>query len=539
MCAVSTGSGASRQWLYGFAVGQVQKYLLSSPRLRDLQGGSQLLEDLCGPEFDRAMELTGLRPGANADVLSRGAAGARVLARDVAAIRSLYSAWPALADRFAPGALIQHALVEFSEGGLAAAQRDLGRRLKQSRTDPLVPLPAASPVVDRCARSGEPAEYDATTREDGERVTERVDRATKRRMDAWRAIQRTHVSDVDRRLLDDEAVRDRHVFVHSRDGSDDGLTFDDDPYVAVVHADGNAVGDAVAESLSRDSSRTSESDRLRAFFDALTLATQDAARRATRSALIPHAEPADEVRVIAARPIVVGGDDVTIVVRARHGLAFARDFLCEFERATRERLGEFRRDGAGLSACAGVAWAKVGFPFDRAYELAESLCAAAKRASRRAAGPGGVPSSLAFHRVTTSLSDDASAVLDHELTHRSDGKELRLTLGAYATGERPTALPSLADLEALAAAIPSGQRGVFREILRLQRVEPEYAEEALRRALHVLRARSGGREAADTFARLLATLTGRADRLWTQGGESPLGDAFVVRTMSGSSEDAS
>ena len=47
-------------WLYGFAVAHAQSYLLASPRLRDIQGGSQLLEELCGEVFNDARTAAGL-----------------------------------------------------------------------------------------------------------------------------------------------------------------------------------------------------------------------------------------------------------------------------------------------------------------------------------------------------------------------------------------------------------------------------------------------------------------------------------------------
>lgn len=75
-------------WLYGFAVAHVQRYLLASPRLRDIQGGSQLLEDLCGGEFDRVRQAVGL---GDARILSQAAAGARLETSDADAVSRLYA----------------------------------------------------------------------------------------------------------------------------------------------------------------------------------------------------------------------------------------------------------------------------------------------------------------------------------------------------------------------------------------------------------------------------------------------------------------
>lgn len=83
------------------------------------------------------------------------------------------------------------------------------------------------------------------------------------------------------------------------------------------------------------------------------------------------------------RPILLGGDDLTFVCDGRIALDLAATALREFETHQIPHLGQ---DGgeAKLSACAGVALVKAHAPFYRSYELAESLCASAKRERREA-----------------------------------------------------------------------------------------------------------------------------------------------------------
>jgi hypothetical protein len=71
------------------------------------------------------------------------------------------------------------------------------------------------------------------------------------------------------------------------------------------------------------------------------------------------------------RPIVFGGDDVTFVCEGRLGLPLAAHYL---SRLAEEELP----DGDPLYARAGVAIVKTHYPFARAYELADALCASAK-----------------------------------------------------------------------------------------------------------------------------------------------------------------
>lgn len=314
-----------RIWLYGFTVAHVQRYLLASPRLRDIQGGSQLLEDLCGGEFDRVRQAVGL---GDARILSQAAAGARLETSDADAVARLYAVWPFVAERYAPGVLIQQALVDVDEaGGLAAAQAVLGERLHAARTDPACDLPAAGPLVARYARTGEPVEAE---QEPVGGARELVDRATHAKVDAWRKLK-TEAREgagaaLDRRYLGPELSK-RYRFAAGREDEGEKLSSDVDPYVAVVHADGNAVGRFIAQLLESAPASDESAAVFRRFSQALARATEEAAGEAVREVLVGDLERSgaargvgDTLPILKARPIVLGGDDLTIILPAR--LAF-------------------------------------------------------------------------------------------------------------------------------------------------------------------------------------------------------------------------
>jgi hypothetical protein len=92
-----------------------------------------------------------------------------------------------------------------------------------------------------------------------------------------------------------------------------------------------------------------------------------------------HDDPKTRHPILPFRPIVYGGDDVTFVCDGRLGLALAAIYLEEWERVTKEST----TIGAAY-ACAGVAIVKSHYPFVRAYTLAGTLCAGAKKAVREA-----------------------------------------------------------------------------------------------------------------------------------------------------------
>lgn len=90
------------------------------------------------------------------------------------------------------------------------------------------------------------------------------------------------------------------------------------------------------------------------------------------------------------RPLILAGDDVCFVTAGSIGLECARIFL--------ERLAWRSNcvDGIPYAACAGVALIHRKYPFHRAYNLAEELCASAKRFGAELS-PSGNVSAMDWH----------------------------------------------------------------------------------------------------------------------------------------------
>lgn len=530
------GSDGAR-YVYGFAVGHVQQYVLAGSRLREIQGASHLLEQLCGETFTRAVAAAGLDP--DACITSQAAAGARLQSDDGEAVARLHAAWPRIAHDQVPGALIQQAVVKLTEGmSVAAAHRLLGERLRGTRADAMVPLPGAGPLVYRYPRSGLPGEFAHG------KPKETVDLETHKKVEAWRSLRpknsREQASALDLKLLG--PLDGQYVFAAGREGKPEGLYSEACPYVGVIHADGNRVGKFI-ENLFGDQAKGKKRD-FKAFSRALAEATELAVQRAVAEELVEPVKaalarpdgripPLDKPNrpILPARPIVLGGDDLTIIVSAERALAFTRAFLEAFEQTTKEKLGQ-ALGAPGLSACAGVAFTKATFPFDRAYTLAESLCHQAK-ARARSGGP--MPSAIAFHRVTTALPGDAAEVLERELS--SAGR--RLTFGAYRVGQHTAgSLASLADLMTLARALQRLPRGGRREVLGTLRDAPDRARDVWERTLEVTTGRmetKAARAFKDRINRAATALTTQTDDpIWRPGAtanhpeETALLDAAVV-----------
>lgn len=150
-----------------------------------------------------------------------------------------------------------------------------------------------------------------------------------------------------------------------------------DGWVAIVHADGNRVGNLMTAITNEET--------LRAVSTALMVATQRALDAAIREV------GGDEPEGPWIIPLIVGGDDVTAIVHGRCALTFADSYLRHFEQATADEpaLADLAQQVTGhpwVTASAGVLACHSKTPFSLAYHLVEAVIAEAKGV--RDAAPG-------------------------------------------------------------------------------------------------------------------------------------------------------
>ncbi len=140
-------------------------------------------------------------------------------------------------------------------------------------------------------------------------------------------------------------------------------TFEDiagDGYLAVVHADGNAVGSAAG---------SNEAER-GAFFHRNRMLL----RRALQFAINQVCEGTETAPVL---PLMLGGDDLLVVCRADLALPFVVSLCGELERLQLNSGNTFQ-----LTLGCGVVFSKPTVPFNRLHEVAENLAGSAKRLFR-------------------------------------------------------------------------------------------------------------------------------------------------------------
>lgn len=203
--------------------------------------------------------------------------------------------------------------------------------------------------------------------------------------------------------------------------------------VAVIHIDGNGVGGVMRrldEVLSEKSGALKgelevpegDSDALRVFVlkisERLDVAVKVAFRSAwERVAKLARKDAEDSNRrytAIPVVPVILGGDDVTVITSGDYALPFAAAYLRYYEEATgndpilRYLTPPEGQDTGPMTAAAGVAIVKRNFPFHIAYELAEKLVERAKKVGKTACPPC---STLDYHVLFDTTVLDASEAL--------------------------------------------------------------------------------------------------------------------------------
>jgi|GEM_PF-4038870 len=354
----------SQSYLYRYETKGIQKWILGGRQLRDLAGGSALVEGLTD-----VAEAWARRAGAES-VLQATAGAMTARFPDLQSLETFAGWWPLALDDWAPGLRVVQAWVPEGEGLDA-----LHRRLAVRRNVPEVTGFEAGPWVLRTGRSGEHA-VPHPIRSEGRSTLQDAGAVAKER--AWELTRRKpgHTT----------AGLGWDRFVVDVDAWPDGP-------VAVVHADGIGIGRALLR-VARDP------EGLSRFSVALADVTSEALGKAVE--VLPRRGDR-----FLARPIVAAGDDLTYLVPAGSARVFVREWLAAFRAASASRQDVL---GGAMAAGAGIVTVHRHFPFAQAYDWAEELCTKAKSAVRELGeGCAGV---IAMQRVTTALAaDPAEGVL--------------------------------------------------------------------------------------------------------------------------------
>lgn len=177
-------------------------------------------------------------------------------------------------------------------------------------------------------------------------------------------------------------------------------------HIAIVHIDGNSMGDRFKSLPSLDATKQLSGD--------VENAVKNSFKKLLQKIVVELNDPAkkkflslkqdSDKFILPIRPIILGGDDITFVCEGRMGIYYAKIFMEAFK----DQLGS-DVNCLNLTSCAGVAITKTKYPFYKGYQLAEELCANAK-SKRRENGNDG--SWLDFHIAYGGFSGELNEIRD-------------------------------------------------------------------------------------------------------------------------------
>ena len=226
-------------------------------------------------------------------------------------------------------------------------------------------------------------------------------------------------------------------------------------WIAVIHSDGNGLGEIFLKfglhANCLDASRNREYvKKLRRFSIALDVCAENAFLAALDKMI--EIKP-DAWFYMPILPILLGGDDMTIICDGKAALQFTRDYLQAFEEQTGKSHKLFETESQDdlkdivaeityealkdrrLSACAGIAIVKPHYPFFSAYDLAAELIDSAKDEVKahvvKDSGNRDRPwpcSALDFHALYDSTASELDAIRSRLV---KDGGQTRLWARPY------------------------------------------------------------------------------------------------------------
>ena len=353
----------------------IQQYLFGSNRLKENLGGSYLVKSIYGRPLQAALDETAPSYGdigkwPDAETFSGGVkigyiggGNALLLFEESGVAEKFCRSFSLQILRTAPGLRTVFAVTPFDEADFTGSMRELHQELgrAKSREFPAVTV-GRHGITAECPYTGEAVEAGCRDPKSGRLIS----RSAKVRLDTAPASAKAFEKLVAEEAGDKFDVTDDL----GRLGQPDERS-----YIAIVHIDGNRIGEKFRRCATLSETR------------GLSLRLEQELEQAFRGVVRELAGKigADDLSeengfcfsrngnrtILPLRPIIIGGDDITFVCEGKLGFYLAERFIAGLK---------------SFDACAGVAVVKSKYPFFRGYQLAEELCASAKA---KAVGEGG------------------------------------------------------------------------------------------------------------------------------------------------------
>lgn len=202
----------------------------------------------------------------------------------------------------------------------------------------------------------------------------------------------------------------------------------EDSTLAVVHIDGNNMGNRILELLKRVQTYPDAVERMRQVSINIASGFQEAYEtiKEKADAWENGREEGDtqemEQNKESLQKIILAGDDLTFICTGKLALPLVEAFVNTL--AQKRMYSEGTRED-GFSVCAGIAYVYSHFPFSDAYQMAEKCCASAKeRAKHKGSRDGDVIGNWVDFQICSSRLGGSLRELRENTYHTMDGRYL-------------------------------------------------------------------------------------------------------------------
>lgn len=489
-------------YAYLFEAKSIQHYLFNSGKLKDVISASERLDRLVDDSptsvLSRVLTTVNLSSDLHEQETELNSDGIYFLRCKGGAfyaychqeepLQQLRSIWTLTLTQLFPSLVVTDALV--SGDSLQTALDEGHAQLAADRNAPQVSFPIAPAIAERYNRTGNAAiplsEFAIRATQESEAQDSSLDIETEKHRQAYQSFE----------LRDNAALQDRFTpddlkgQVYYPINFEKEFEFEGDKSalkrsqrdaiknMALIHIDGNGLGlllMALKEALPKNEADYRKG--FRQFSTALNKATVAAAQIATQE-LYEQVESEGVTRdqlgrmTLPMRPVVLGGDDITLFCRADLALQYSRTFCEHFKDASKLALKElfdtYLKSSELLpfiTASGGILYHKANHPFMHSHHLVEALCDKAKALTKRIYAEDKTqkvgPAALALYRVSNATQLGLGDITKQSLTHSiNENDSITMGLQSYFVsdeecetekGTRTTSLRSFQIIDELVA----------------------------------------------------------------------------------------
>ena len=392
-----------KRYLYGAAIQGIQGFIFRTNKLKEIVGGSEMVERICTELFYNTAGI--FNPKEDENIILSAAGNIKYIFEDKQKCEDFVRRFPKVVMDYAPGVTISQAVVSFVGDEFSNEIQLLENKLKSQRNKVPLTTDIGFMALERARRTGGVGvKFD----------NEVVDSSIQEKIEASKNL-----------CLFQKMAGFKPKSSEIAFDIEDITKYGKNSWIAVIHADGNGLGQ-ILQSHGKDLVQNKK-------FATFSKAIDDATKNAVKKAFEEVVKHDYDAKIIAKpkmrypiRPIVIGGDDLTVIIRADLAFEFTKVFLKSFEEASALlfKVINIKEFEDGLTACAGIAFIKESYPLHYGLHLAEQLCGDAKKKVKKQNNDGSLEdpkygqmpkSALAFYKVQDSFVEDLKELKERTL----------------------------------------------------------------------------------------------------------------------------